>query len=133
LQLLENPEASDNGFPEQRRRKRNSSTNTYTQQGDKNETLEQTAMQKTAQNMNKKVSTVRNYFAPLRTSQMEVEENEPPTEEQQQSSSTVSGRAFLIVLTLISTLINLQKQLKGTVKGNFQFHSTRNCARVVTR
>jgi hypothetical protein len=32
--------------------------------------------------MKKNVPTVRSYFTPLRTPQMEAEENEPPTEEQ---------------------------------------------------
>jgi hypothetical protein len=75
-------EASDDGFREHCRRKRNSSTNTDTQHRDKKNALEQTAVHTTAQSMKKKVPTVRNYFVLLRTSQMEAEENEPPTEEQ---------------------------------------------------
>jgi hypothetical protein len=74
-------EASDGGFREHCRRKRNSSTNTDTQHRDKKNALEQTAVHTTAQSM-KKVPTVRDYFVLLRTSQMEAEENEPPTEEQ---------------------------------------------------
>jgi hypothetical protein len=35
--------------------------------------------------MKKKVPIERNYFSPLRTPQIEAEENEPPMEEQQQT------------------------------------------------
>jgi hypothetical protein len=80
----------------------------------------------------KKVPTIRNYFAPLRTPQMEAEENEPPTEEQQ-TSSAVSGRPPPIVLTSAINRIQLQSHLKDTVKGNFAFRSTGNGTRVVTR
>jgi hypothetical protein len=77
---VKTPKASDDRFREQRRRKRNSSTNIDTQQRDKKKAVEKTPVQKTAQSV-KKVPTVRNYFAPLRTPQTEAEENEPPTEE----------------------------------------------------
>jgi hypothetical protein len=128
----ETPKASDDGFREQRRRKRNSSSNADTdnQRKDKNK-AENTAVWKTVQSV-KKVPTTRNNFAPLRTPQMEAEENEPPTEEQQ-TSPAVSGRPPLIVLTSAINLIQLQSNLKSIVKGNFEFRSTRNGTRVVTR
>jgi hypothetical protein len=97
-------EAIDDGFREQRRRKRNNSSENETQRGSK----------KPAPH----IPTTRNYFAPLRTPQMEAEENEPPTEEQQ-TSPAVSGRPPPIVLTSAINLIKLQSNLKSVVKGNF--------------
>jgi hypothetical protein len=44
-------ETSDDGFREQRRRKRNTLTNTNIQQPDMKKTMDQTAVQMTAQNM----------------------------------------------------------------------------------
>jgi hypothetical protein len=38
-----------------------------------------------------------------------------------------------IVLTFANNLIQLQKQLKGMVKDNFEFHSTRNGTRAITK
>jgi hypothetical protein len=128
----ETPKASDDGFREQRGRKRNSSSNTDTDNQRKDrKKAEITTVWKTVQSV-KKVPTTRNYFAPLRTPQMEAEESEPPTEEQQ-TSPVVSGRPPPIVLTSAINLIQLQNNLKSIVKGNFEFRSTRNGTRVVTR
>jgi hypothetical protein len=44
-----------------------------------------------------------------------------------------AGRPPPIVLTSAVNLIQLQKQLKGVVSGNFEFRSTRNGTRVITR
>jgi hypothetical protein len=115
-------EATDDGFREQRRRKRNSSNTDTPQQGKKK------PVQIPAQT---KIPTVRNYFAPLQTPQMDAEETESPAEEQ--TRPNVSGRPPPIVLTSAVNLIHLQKELKGIVKGSFEFRSTRNGTRVVTR
>jgi hypothetical protein len=44
-----------------------------------------------------------------------------------------TGRPPPIILTSQTNLIQLQKQLKNVVKGNFEFRSTRNGTRVVTK
>jgi hypothetical protein len=100
---------------------------------DKNKALDHTTVHITTQSMKKKVPIVRKSLAPLRTPQMDAEENEPPTEEQQQTFSTVSGRSPPKVLTSAINLIQLQNQLKGIVNGNFEFRSTRNGTPVTTR
>jgi hypothetical protein len=60
-------------------------------------------------------------------------DGENSTEEHQQAPSLVAGRPHPIVLTSAANLILLQKQLKGLVKGNFLFRSTRNRTRVITK
>jgi hypothetical protein len=44
-----------------------------------------------------------------------------------------TGRPPPIVLTSTTKLIQLQKQLKGMVKDNFEFRSTRNGARIIAK
>jgi hypothetical protein len=62
------------------------------------------------------------------------EDSTDPTESQQQQVPTSErSRPPPIVLTSETNLIQLQKQIKGMVKGSFEFHSTRNGTRVVTR
>jgi hypothetical protein len=60
-------------------------------------------------------------------------EGENSVEEHQQVPSLVAGRPPPIVLTSAANLILLQKQLKGLVKRNFEFQSTRNGTRAVTK
>jgi hypothetical protein len=55
----------------------------------------------------------------------------PAAEEEQQQKKT--GRPPPIVLTSATNHINLQNNLKGVVKGNYEFLSTRNGTRVVAR
>jgi hypothetical protein len=49
------------------------------------------------------------------------------------AAPTKTGRRPPIVLTSAIDLILLQKQLKGVVSENFEFHSTGNGTRVITR
>jgi hypothetical protein len=44
-----------------------------------------------------------------------------------------TGRPPPIVLTSATNLIHVQKQLKGLVKDNFEFRSTRNGTRIITK
>jgi hypothetical protein len=44
-----------------------------------------------------------------------------------------TGRPPPIVLTSATNLIQLQRQLKGVVKDNFEFRSTRNGIRTITK
>jgi hypothetical protein len=76
--------------------------------------------------------TTRNYYAPLRSNEMEVTENTNPAESQQ-APTTERSRPPPIVLTTETNLIRLQKDIKGIIKGSFEFRSTRNGTRVVMR
>jgi hypothetical protein len=53
--------------------------------------------------------------------------------QQQQAPSSQAGRPPPVVLTSQVNLIQLQRQLKGLLKGSFEFCSTRNGTRVVTK
>jgi hypothetical protein len=56
------------------------------------------------------------------------------TERQQhQAPSSQAGRPFPIVLTSQVNLMQLRRQLKGLLKGNFEYRNTRNGTRVVTK
>jgi hypothetical protein len=80
----------------------------------------------------------RKFFAPLRTADMEVEHTEDNSDRtdgdhQQQSPSTQRGRPPPTILTSAINLIEFQKKLKGFVKDSFEFRTTRNGTRVVTK
>jgi hypothetical protein len=124
-------EVPEDGFREQRRRKRNNSEE-LRQIGNK-----KAAPQTTKPYVPRAAAATRNYFAPLRTAEMNTTESnaegEDAAEEQQQAPSRVAGRPPPIVLRTAANLILLQKQLKGLVKGNFEFRSTRNGTRVITK
>jgi hypothetical protein len=70
----------------------------------------------------------RNYFAPLRTAEMGTDAM--PHEE---AVSGKTGRPPPIVLTSTTNLIHLQKQVKGVLKDNFEFRTTRNGTRIITK
>jgi hypothetical protein len=70
----------------------------------------------------------RNYFAPLRTADMDTEAM--PHEE---AVPGKTGRPPPIVLTSATNLIHLQKQLKSVLKDNFEFRSTRNGTKIITK
>jgi hypothetical protein len=53
--------------------------------------------------------------------------------EQQQPPNSQRGRPPPIILTSTINLIQLQKEIKGLVKGRFEFRNTRNGTRIVTK
>jgi hypothetical protein len=118
-------EPSSDEFREQRRRKRNISSDG-----------EVRSVKKPAQPEPEKTKS-RNYFAPLRTAEMDIKENSPAAERstplEQQTPSPKKGRPPPIVLTSPTNLISPQRNLKGLVRDNFEFRSTGNGIRVVTR
>jgi hypothetical protein len=81
----------------------------------------------------------KNFFAPLRTAEMEVEhaplENSPEDRENepQQPATSKAGRPPLLVLTSSTNLMKLQKQIRDSVRGNFEFRNTRSGTRIVTK
>jgi hypothetical protein len=67
------------------------------------------------------VST-RNFFAPLRTADMDTE----PTEAEQEAPRNSGGPPA-------TTPIRLQSDLKQHVKGEYDFRNTRNGTRIITK
>jgi hypothetical protein len=55
------------------------------------------------------------------------------TEGDQQEPSSQAGRPPPIILTSATKLLQLQKKLRGLVKGSFEFRNSKNGDRVVTR
>jgi hypothetical protein len=81
---------------------------------------------------------MKNFFAPLRNPEMDIEHpveegfTQKPDGVPQQESSNRAGRPPPIVLSSTTNQIHLQRQLKGVVSENFEFRSTRNVTRVIT-
>jgi hypothetical protein len=77
---------------------------------------------------------VRNFFTQLRT-QIDIEDNSEVkctgTDEVQQDPANQAGRPPPIILTSTNNLLQLQKKIRGLVKGNFDFRNTRQGTRVV--
>jgi hypothetical protein len=118
----------EEGFKMIRRRKRQNSQETA-------ETAKRAATLPTANSGPKEVPT-RNFFAPLRTTSMDTDSSS--TENTPQETATTptaakTGRPPPIILTSTVNLIQLQKQLKNILKEDFEFRTTRNGTRIVTR
>jgi hypothetical protein len=78
----------------------------------------------------------KNFFAPLRATDMECEGNkskDTDTQDEVQQPARKTGRPPPIVLTSQENLIAMQKKLKGLCKGTFELRSTRNGARIITK
>jgi hypothetical protein len=129
------PGQNNQEFWEQKRRKR-----TPTGEKEENATKSDTATppQEPRTQPQGEVATT-NYFAPLRTSEMDVElpvaegSTQKPDRGLQQESASKSGRPPPIVLTSTTNLIHLQRKVKGFVSDSFEFRNTRNGTRIVTK
>jgi hypothetical protein len=113
----------EDGFKEVRRRKRHS-TNEDAPTSKKTVSVAEVTTPK-------EVAT-RNFFAFMKTS-METENTGAEAASPEDTVSGKAGRPPPIIFTSTVNLIQLQKQLKNEVKGDFEFHSTRNGTRVVTK
>jgi hypothetical protein len=79
-----------------------------------------------------KVAT-KNFFASLQTNNMDTDAPDTESTTTEKAVQEKLGRPPPIVLTSASNLIQLQKQLKGVAKDTFEFRSTKNGTRVVTK
>jgi hypothetical protein len=64
---------------------------------------------------------------------MELEGAKEETNDGDQGTTNQAGRPPPIILTSATNLLQLQKSIKGIVKGRFEFRSTKNGTRVLTR
>jgi hypothetical protein len=121
-------------FREQRRRKRNPSDDN----AKKPKTGVPTPESSDPRLRPKGEVPTRNFFAPLRTAEMDLEvtqvegTSESPTSETQQTSSSKAGRP-LIILTSAINLIQLQRHIRDMVQGEFEFRNTRSGTRIITK
>jgi hypothetical protein len=76
--------------------------------------------------------TTQNVFSPLRAP-MDTDSAGAEATVNEETVPGKTGRPPPIILTSQANLIQLQKQPKNVVKGDFEFRSTRNGTRVVTK
>jgi hypothetical protein len=69
--------------------------------------------------------TTKNFFAPLRTTNMDTDAPGTESTTTEKAVPEKSGRPPPIVLAYATNLIQLQKQLKGVAKDTFEFRSTK--------
>jgi hypothetical protein len=77
--------------------------------------------------------TTKNFFAPFRTLNVDTDASGTESSETEEPVPRKSSRPPPIVLTSTINLIQLQKQLKGIAKQQFEFRSTRNGTRITTK
>jgi hypothetical protein len=125
----------DDGFKEQKRKKRRNSSEDEQQR--KNVTPVEASHVGAPYQKGTQVLT-RNFFAPLRAVNMETENVEAaskPTDQSEQQGQhptpTKAGRPPPIVLTSTVNLNSLQKDLKLSAKGHFEFRNTRTETKVI--
>jgi hypothetical protein len=114
------PSQQADGFKEVSRRKRLNTQETA-------ENAQKPATLPTADTGPKEVPT-RNIFAPLRMTSMDTDFSSTETKPQE-----VTTAANTEIPTSTVNLIQLQKQLKNVVKEDFEFYSTKNGTRIITR
>jgi hypothetical protein len=85
-----------------------------------------------ALNIRPKEVVTRNFFAPLRAADMDTEASGTEATSNEEAVPRKTDRPPPIILMSTTDLIQLQKQLKSVVKGNFKFRSTRNGIRGIT-
>jgi hypothetical protein len=113
-QTPKSPATREDGFKEVRRRKLHS-----TDEAARTSKKAVTTAASVAVDTPSRVVATRNFFAPLRTTGMETE---PPSTQNnpQEEAAAVNP-------------IQLQRQLKSMVSGNFELRNARNGTRVITR
>jgi hypothetical protein len=87
----------------------------------------------TALNIPSKEVVTRNFFAPLKAADMDADASSTEANSNEEAVPGKTDRLLPIILTSTTNLIQLQKELKIVVRGNFEFRSTRNGTRVITR
>jgi hypothetical protein len=80
-----------------------------------------------------KTVITRNFFAPLRTNDKDTESTETENTLPEKEAPRKSGRPPPIVMTSTTNLTRLQSDLKGYVKGEYEFQNTRNGTRIITK
>jgi hypothetical protein len=115
-------------FKEQRRRKRNKSSEDGLQS-------KPTKMPTTAKNSEAlRTVATRNFYAPLRSGDMDTQSaREDVGVTDLEGAANFTGRPPPIVLTSAVNLIKTEKDIRSKVKGDFHLKTTWNGVRVVTR
>jgi hypothetical protein len=80
-----------------------------------------------------KAASARNYFAPLRTTDMDTETTGAENTLPEQETPKKSGRSPPIVMTSTTNLICLLSDLKEHGKAEYEFRNSRNGTRIITK
>jgi hypothetical protein len=104
--------SQDDGFKEVRRRKRHSTNEAAL-------TSKKPAAE--AKNTPNKEVAMRNFFAPLRATNMDTDTSGAEATTVEEAVPGKAGRPPPIILTATTNLIQLQRQLKNVSKGDFEF------------
>jgi hypothetical protein len=120
-------------FRKQRRRKRNPSE----EDSKKSKTSQPTPGPRDPRMQPQPVVTpkavpTKNFFAPLRGANMEMESCGTEENQQDEAPTVKTGKPPPIVITATTNLLQLQNIIRGVVKENFEFRNTRNGTRVLT-
>jgi hypothetical protein len=129
--ILPARQTSTEEFREQRRRKRNPSN----EQAKKSKTTPTPGTKASKPQPQGEVAT-KNFFAPLRTADMDVEripEEGETDESAREAPTSKAGRPPPIILTSALNLIQLQRNVREIVKGDFEFRNTRSGTRIITK
>jgi hypothetical protein len=120
--------AQNEGFQEVRRRKRHSTTETAPTP----KKAVPTGASVPVSTPPKEVATS-NSFAPLRAAAMDTDSAGSEASSCKATAPGKTNRPPPVILTSAVNLIQLQKQLNGVISEDFEFRSTRNGIRVITR
>jgi hypothetical protein len=80
-----------------------------------------------------KVLLTRNILAPLRTTGVDTDTSGTENTLPEQEAPRKPGRPQPIVMTFTTNLIGAQRDLKGHVKGEYEFRNIRNGTRILTK
>jgi hypothetical protein len=118
--------AQDDDFHEVKRCKRHTSNNTAKK-------LTKPVPTSAAVKMLPKSVLTRNFFTPLRTTDMDTETTEAENALQEQKAPRKSGRPPPIMMNSITNLIPLQSDLKRPYQTEYKFQNTRNGTHIRTK
>jgi hypothetical protein len=111
------PTAQDDEYREAKRRMRHNSNDNSQSAKMSTKTIPTSASVK----LPPRAASTRNYFAPLRTTDMDMETTGSENMLPEQEAPRKSGRPPPIVMTSTTNLIRLQRDLKEHVKGEYEF------------
>jgi hypothetical protein len=121
--------AQDDAFHQVKRRKRHISNNTSQTVRKSTKPFPRSAAVK----MPQKALLTRNFFATVRTTDMDTETTGAQNALRVQEAPRKSGRPPPIMMTSNTNLIRLQTDLKDHVKGEYEFRNTRSRTRIIAK
>jgi hypothetical protein len=80
-----------------------------------------------------KAVLIRNFFAPIRTTEMDAETTGVENALPEQEARRKSGRPPPVIMTSTTNLIRHQSDLKYHVKGEYELRNIRNGTRIITK